>query len=83
MNKILIKLEVPLIEKKFEIFIPINGKICDILYLVVKAINEIMNDNYVLTTETGLYNKKSGERYSEELPITECNLENGINLMLI
>lgn len=83
MNKILVSLYVPLIEQKFEIFIPINKEICDIIKLLVKAINELVDCNYDYNTETGLYNKDTGEKYILDKKIIETDIKNGTQLILV
>jgi len=82
MNKVFVKLYVPLVEENYEIFIPINKEICDIIKLLVKAINELVDTDYLLTNETGLYNKDTGEKYNSELKICDTDIKNGIELIL-
>ena len=41
MNKILIRLYVPSIEEKYDLKIPINKKVSEIIVLLIKAIDEI------------------------------------------
>lgn len=82
MNKVFVKLYVPLVEESYEIFIPINKEIYDIIKLLVKAINELVDTDYLLTSETGLYNKSTGEKYNSELKICDTNIKNGIELIL-
>ena len=83
MNKVFIKLYVPIIEQKYEMFMPINKPICDIIELLVRAINDLVDSDYALTTETGLYNKDTGEKYNSDLKIIDTDIKNGIELILI
>ena len=82
MNKVFIKLYVPLIEETYEMFIPIDKEICDIIKLLVKAINDLVDTDYALTTETGIYNKATGEKYDSNLKVCNTNIKNGIDLVL-
>ena len=83
MNKVFVKLYVPWIDEKYEIFLPINKEICDIIKLLVKAINELVDIDYELTTETGLYNRVTGEKYNQESKICDSDIKNGIELVLL
>lgn len=83
MNKVFVKLYVPWIDEKYEIFLPINKEICDIIKLLVKAINELVDTDYGLTTELGLYNRETGEKYNPELKVIDADIKNGIELILL
>ncbi|MDD3187345.1 MAG: hypothetical protein PHD02_02590 [Bacilli bacterium] len=83
MNKVFIKLYVPLIENNYEMFIPIDKEICDIIKLLVRAINELVDTDYSLTSETGLYNRVTGEKYDSKVKICDTDIKNGMNLILV
>lgn len=83
MNKVFVKLYVPLIEKKYEVFIPINKQICDIIKLLVKAIHEMTGNDYVFNTETGLYDRNTGLKYNQNLKVVDVNIKNGVEIVLI
>ena len=42
-NKVCVELIVPAIEERYNVFIPINKKTLEIIYLLSKAINEMSN----------------------------------------
>lgn len=83
MNKILIKLEVPLIEKKYEVWIPTNKKIYNVINLLVKAIDELNGGNYNTGRLPTLYDKISAMPYDIELSVKEANIKNGAEIVLI
>ena len=60
-NKILIELEIPLIEKKYDLFIPINKKVGTIKRLIEQALMELTDNAYVMAEDTNFYSKESGE----------------------
>ena len=82
-NKILIDLVVPEIEQEFNIYIPINKRIGNIIVLLNKAITELSNGIYEGSEKTALYNKKTNERYSINSLVRETNIRNGSVLVLI
>ena len=46
MNKIIIKLFVPKIDREYDVFIPTNKRISSVIALLVKAINELSMDHF-------------------------------------
>ena len=67
-NKVLIQLEVPLIEKKYDLFIPINKKVGTIKKLIEEALVELSDDSYVISEDTNLYSKEDGAIYDVNKP---------------
>ena len=43
-NKVLVKLLVPEIDEEYDIFLPVNKKIGNIINLLIKAVNELSNN---------------------------------------
>ncbi len=83
MNKILIIVYVPLIELKYEIYIPINKKIGTVKDLIVKSINE-MSDNSLNTNRVlKLYNNDTGDVLPNNIYVKDSNMVNGTTLVLI
>ncbi len=83
MNKILVIVYVPLIELKYEIYIPINKKIGTVKDLIVKSINE-MSDNSLNTNRVlKLYNNDTGDVLPNNIYVKDSNMVNGTTLVLI
>lgn len=82
-NKVLIQLMVPDIEKTFDIYLPINKRIGNIINLLNQAITEITKGTYQGTKKTGLYNSRTGEKYSVDALVRNTNIRNGVKLVLL
>ncbi len=82
-NKILIELEIPLIEKKYDLFIPINKKIGTIKSLIDKALVELTDSAYSPNNESNFYSKDSGEIYDVNKTVRDTDLKNGSRILLI
>ena len=82
-NKFLIQLVVPDIDEKFDLFIPINKRIGNIIVLLNKSVNEITNGAYVGTTETSLYNKITGVKYDINDLVRNTDIKHGTTLILM
>ena len=83
MNKLLIKIQYPMINQEYEMFIPINKTIAKILTLVQKAIIEMNVDIIPNKKDVALYIKETGEK----LPMTEIvkntNIKHGDVLVIL
>ena len=81
-NKVLIQLIVPDIEEKFDLFIPINKKIGNIVYLLTKAINELETDSNI-KNNCFIYNRETGVKYNPEQLVFDSDIRNGTVLILM
>ena len=82
-NKVLIKLYVPNIDKDYDIWIPINKRIYNVINLLIKVINEFNGDYYKPIKMPNLYDKLTAKQYDVNLTVKETNIKNGSHLILI
>lgn len=82
-NKILVELIVPEVDEKYNIYIPINKKVGNVIVLLIKAVRELTNGTFDGTTKTCLYDRQTGEKYPINSLIRETNIKNGSSLILI
>ncbi len=82
-NKILVELEVPLTEKKYELFIPINKKIGTIKSLIESALVELTDGVYEIREDTNLYGKDTGYIYDVNKTVRDTDLQNGSRIILL
>lgn len=82
-NKILIELEIPLIEKRYDLFIPINKKIGTIKNLIENALVELTDSAYVPKDDSNFYSKETGEIFDVNKTVRDTNLINGSRIILI
>lgn len=83
MNKVLVKLYVPAIEKEYDIWLPINKKIYKIVGLLEKSVNELCGGYYTPSKTPMLYDKSSAKPYNMNLNVKENNIKNGTEIILI
>ena len=81
-DKILIKLAVPEIEEEYDIYIPINKKIGNVIKLLNKAVFELSNGLYVGSTKNFLYDSETGTKYDLNAIIKDTNVRNGSRVVL-
>lgn len=82
-NKILIELEIPLIEKSYDLYIPINKRIGTIKKLIEEALVELTDGAYEIKLETNFYSKETGQIYDVNKNVRETDLKNGSRIILI
>lgn len=82
-SKILIELEIPLIEKKYDMFIPINKKVGTIKRFIEDSLVELTDGAYIPRDDTNLYSKETGNIYDVNRTVRETDLKNGSRIILI
>ena len=84
MDKVLVKLYIPTIDVKYEVWLPINKTVGNIIIMLTKAVNE-MNGGYYKNAQKCplLYDKESSTRYDINLTIKEAGIRNGAEIVLI
>jgi len=83
MNKVLVKVYVPILEEQYDILIPLNRRIYNVIKLLTKAINELSNGYYTPQRKSVLYDKITAIPYDDNLSIRESNIRNGTEVILI
>lgn len=83
MNKVLVKMYVPIIEQQYDIWLPLNKRIYNVIILVTKAINEFTDGNYMPEKIPILYDKLTAIPYDVNLRVVDTNIRNGTELILI
>jgi len=81
-NKILVMVYVPMIEREFDIYIPIVKKIGTIKKLIIKIIAEKSDGIFNDDNTKNLYDKITGDIIDDNLFVKESNLENGSKIIL-
>lgn len=83
MNKILIKIYVPMLEKIYDIWVPSHKRIGNVILLLVKAINELNDGCYKPSKSPILYDKITGKPYDINLSMKESTIRSGSELVLL
>ncbi len=83
MDKVLINLYVPEIDNSYEIFIPTNKKVGEIIILLNKAINELSNNELIISNSNTLWNKDTNKKYDKNEVLCNTDINNNTNLILL
>lgn len=83
MNRVLIRVYIPLLEKKYDVWVPINKKVYEMIINIIKGINAINRIEYDMTKIPNLYDKESSEIYDINVRIIDTNIRNGSEVILL
>lgn len=83
MNKVFIIVEVPLIEQRYEVYIPIGKKIHKVASILSKAISELSGGHYPIKEDATLYSKVNGRPYNINMTVKDTDIRNGSEVILI
>ena len=82
-NKVFIIVQVPLIEQKYEVYIPIGKKIHKVTTILAKAVSELSGGHFPIKEDTTLYSKVTGKAYNINMTVKETDIRNGTEVILI
>lgn len=80
--RVYVQLEIPILDQKYEMLIPIDRRIHDVIDILKTNIPEL-KENYYKDKSPSLYNKTSGEIYDMNQIVKDSNIKMGTRLVLI
>lgn len=83
MEKVLVRVYVPIIEKSFDILIPRVTPIYEVLELIKTAVSKLSDGQFVPTDSSTLCIKSTGEILDINRSADSLGLTTGLSLMLI
>ena len=82
-NKVLVELVVPVLEESYDVFIPVNKKIGNIIILLSKLISELSGGYFVANEKNNLYNGDTGDTYPMDALLINTDIRNGSKIILM
>lgn len=83
MKKVLVEVYVPVIEARYDVFIPCASQMSEVLELLKKAVADLSDGQFIPTGETTLCYRESGAIINVNMSLYELGIHNGSKLMLI
>ena len=80
--RVYVTIEMPILDKKYELFVPIDRRVHDLIEILKKSIPEL-NEGYYKKNDINLYSKTTGEVYDMNLIIKNSNIKMGTRLILL
>ena len=82
-NKVLVDVIVPLLEEKYQLYIPINKRISIVIRLIEKALNEMTNGYYPIKEGSVIIDVESGNVFDINITVKESKMINGSQIILL
>ena len=82
-NKVLVNLVVPVLEENYDVYIPVNRKVGNVIELLSKLVSDISGGYFVANENNSLYSGDSGDRYPIDTLIINTDIRNGSKIILM
>lgn len=83
MEKVLVEIFVPVLDRSFDVFIPLQSRMYEVLELIKKAISEMSDGRFIANQNTTICHREDGSILNINLSVYELEIRNGSKLMLI
>lgn len=80
--RVYVTLEVPILDTSYELLVPIDRRIHDLIELLRENIKEL-KENYYKDKIPNIFNKSNGTLYDMNLLIKDSDIKTGTRLILI
>ena len=82
-NKVLVSVNVPVLEKKFDIYFPVNRKIHNVISMIKSSLFELSQGSFDIAGEYMLYNALTGDIYDMNTLVRDSDIRNGSEVILL
>ena len=82
-NKVLVTVNVPSLEKKYDVYIPVNRKIHSVIEMIKNILYSVSQGAFNMNNEYLLYNAEDGTMYDINLLVRDTNIRNGSYVILL
>lgn len=83
MEKVLVEIFVPVLDRSFDVFIPLQSPMYEVLELIKKAVAEMSDGRFIANQNTTICHREDGSILNINLSVYELEIRNGSKLMLI
>lgn len=82
-NKALVEISVPAAGQKYDVYIPLESKMSQVVKMVAAALSDLSDGKYKATDEAILCDAETGIIFNVNIEVAELGIKNGSRLMLI
>ena len=82
-NKVLVTVNVPSLERKFDMFIPVNRKVHSVVKMIKMSLFELSMGSFVVDNKYLLYNGETGQSYDMNVLIRDTDIRNGSSIIIL
>lgn len=83
MDKVLIQVFVPVLDRSFDMFVPLRSPMHEVLELIKRAVEELSEGSFRADENTALCRREDGALININQSVFELDIQNGSKLMLI
>lgn len=83
MNKVLVEIMLPAADRIFDVYIPLDSKMGEVLQMVNMALSDLSEGKYQARKDAILCDAETGIIYNINLEVAELEIKNGSRLLLI
>lgn len=83
MDKVLIEVYVPVLDRAFDVFVPLRSAMHEVLELLKRAVADLSDASFLPNENTVICRREDGTILDINLSVFELNIRNGSKLMLI
>lgn len=82
-TSVFVKIIVPEIDKSFDVYLPVNKKIGNIINLLNSSVSQMSSGEFPISNNNKLYNSRTLERYVSNVLLYNTTIRNGSILILV
>ena len=82
-NKVLVSVNVPILENKYDIYFPVNRKMSNVIGMIKSSLYDLSQGIFDVNADYVLYNKENGEAYDMNILVRDSNIRNGSQVILL
>ena len=82
-NKVLVSVNVPMLEKKFDVYFPVNKKIGNVIKMIKSSLQVLSQGSFDVNANYVLYNKENGNPYDMNILVRDSDIRNGSKVILL
>ena len=82
-NKVLVRVNVPSLEEKYDVYIPVNRKIINVIKMLKVSLSELSYGVFNPDEDCLMYNAETGTMYDMNVLVRETDIRNGSQIILL
>lgn len=82
-NKVLVTVNVPSLESKYDVYIPVNRKVHSVIKMLCNSLLMLSQGSFVVKDNYLLYDANTGNIYDVNLLIRDTDIRNGSTVILL
>lgn len=82
-NKVLVTINIPSLEKKYDFFLPVNRRIYNVVEMIKKCLCKLSQEAFDVQKQCFLYNAETGIMYDMNALVRNTDIRNGSIIILL